>query len=127
MTKTKRKQYEAVLASNEAELAARLGNRDGIEIEKTADPMDEVQSAGERELEIRNLHGESKTLGEVRSALIRIARKRYGACLHREAEINVKRRTAVPWTNSCIERPEATDHHEFDTTTDFGGLLAEVA
>jgi Flp pilus assembly CpaE family ATPase len=56
MSRTERSTYEAALESKEAELAGRLGNRDGIAIEKTADPLDEVQSAGERELAIRNLH-----------------------------------------------------------------------
>jgi len=101
MSKTKSKQYQAVLKSKEAALTARLRNRDGIEIEKTADPMDEVQSAGERELAIRNLHRESNLLGEVRSALTRIADEAYGTCLHCEAEISAKRLAAVPWTAYC--------------------------
>jgi hypothetical protein len=42
MSKTERKQYAAILESKEVELAGRLGNRDGIEIEKAADPLDEV-------------------------------------------------------------------------------------
>jgi len=48
MSKTERDKYRAVLESREAELAGRLGNRDGIVIEKAADPFDEIQSAGER-------------------------------------------------------------------------------
>ena len=127
MSKTERKQYEAVLESREAELAGRLGNRDGIEIEKAADPLDEVQSAGERQLAIRNLHRNSNLLRKVRSALTRMARETYGACLHCEAEINAKRLAAVPWTAYCIECQEAADRHEFETTADVDGLLADAA
>jgi DnaK suppressor protein len=127
MSKSERRQYEAILESKEAELAGRLGNRDGIEIEKTADPLDEVQSAGERELAIRNLHRQSNLLRKVRSALTRIARGTYGVCLRCEAEINAKRLAAVSWAAYCIQCQEAADRHEFETTEDAGGLLAAAA
>jgi len=127
MSKTERKRYEAILESKEAELAGRLGNRDGIEIEKAADPLDEVQSAGERELAIRNLHRDSNLLRKVRSALTRIAGGTYGGCLHCEAEINPRRLAAVPWTAYCIRCQEAADRHEFETTEDVDGLLADAA
>jgi DnaK suppressor protein len=127
ISKTEQKQYEGSLESKEAKLAGRLGNRDGIEIEKTADPLDEVQSAGERELAFRNLHRDSNLLRKARSALTRIARGTYGACLHCEAEISAKRLTAAPWTAYCIQCQEAADHHEFETTEDFDGLLADAA
>ena len=127
MSKTERKRYKAILESKEAELAGRLGNRDGIEIEKTADPLDEVQSAGERELAIRNLHRQSNLLRQVRSALTRISHGTYGACLHCEAEINAKRLAAVPWTAYCIQCQEAADRQEFETIEDVEGLLADAA
>jgi DnaK suppressor protein len=127
MSKSERKQYQAALESKEAELAGRLGNRDGIEIEKTADPLDEVQSAGERELAIRNLHRQSSLLRKVRGALNRLARGTYGACLHCEEDINPKRLAAVPWTAYCIQCQEALDRHEFETTEDAEGLLADAA
>jgi DnaK suppressor protein len=127
MSKTEPKEYEAILESKEAELAGRLGNRDGIAIEKAADPLDQVQSAGERELAIRSLDRESNLLREVRSALTRIARGTYGACLHCEAEIKAKRLDAVPWTAYCIQCQEAADRHEFEATEDIDGLLADAA
>jgi DnaK suppressor protein len=127
MSKSERKQFESILESKEAELAGRLGNRDGITIEKAADPMDEIQSAGERELAIRNLHRESNLLRQVRSALTRITRGTYGDCLHCEAEINPKRLAAVPWTPYCIRCQEAADRHEFETTEDVDDLLADAA
>src|SRR5437899_11591436 len=103
MSKTEWKQYEGSLESKEAKLAGRVGNRDGIVIEKTADPQDEVQTGGERELAIRNLHRDSNLLRKMRSALTRIARGTYGACLHCEAEISAKRLPAAPRTACCIQ------------------------
>jgi DnaK suppressor protein len=127
MSKTERDKYRAVLDSREAELAERLGNRDGIVIEKAADPFDEIQSAGERELAIRNLHRESNLLRSVRSALTRMARETYGSCLHCDAEIGVKRLAAVPWTAYCIQCQEGADRQDFETTDESGGLLADAA
>jgi DnaK suppressor protein len=127
MSKTERKQYESILLSMEADLAGRLGNRDGIEIEKTADPLDEVQSAGERELAIRNLHRDSNLLRKVRSALARLPGGTYGECLHCDAEIKAKRLAAVPWTPYCIQCQEAADRQEFQTAEDLNDLMADAA
>ncbi len=127
MNKATQAKYERILASREAELAGRLGNRDGIVIERAADPLDEIQSAAERELAIRNLHRESSLLRKVRGALTRIAQGVYGTCLHCEAEINAKRLVAVPWSSYCIRCQEAADRQEFEMSEDFEGVLADAA
>jgi hypothetical protein len=54
-----------------SEIAASLRNRDDIAIEKSADAIDEVQLAAERELAIRNLDRESSLLRDVEAALAR--------------------------------------------------------
>ena len=127
MSDRERKKYEAILQSKEAELTGRLGNRDGIAIQKAADPLDETQSAGERELAIRNLDRESILLRKVRRALTRIARGTYGGCLHCEGEISAKRLAAVPWAEYCIACQEAADRHEFEPADDADGVLADAA
>src|SRR5260370_34568690 len=115
MTKNELEKFKAALEAKQAELAASLRNRDDIAIEKTADALDEVQLAGERELAIRNLDRESILLRNVRGALSRIADGSYGTCLHCEEEISPKRLNAVPWTAYCIRCQEAADRHEFET------------
>jgi DnaK suppressor protein len=120
-------EYKAMLELKEAELAGRLRNRDGIAIEKTADPLDQVQSAEDRELAIRGLDRESTLLRNVRSALDRIERGIYGACLHCEVEISVRRLAAVPWTAYCINCQEASDRREFETGGAFDSSLANAA
>jgi RNA polymerase-binding transcription factor len=115
MNRTELNRYKAPLEAKHAELAAGLRNREDIAIEKTADAIDEVQLAGERELAIRNLDRESNLLREVRLALARIADGSYGICMHCEEEIKPKRLDAVPWTRYCIKCQEAADRHEFVT------------
>jgi len=127
MTKTELNKYKALLEAKQAELAGGLRNRDGIAIEKTADALDEVQLAGERELAIRNLDRESNLLRSVRLALSRIADGSYGTCLHCEEEISPKRLNAVPWAAYCIRCQEAADRHEFEAVEAFDSLLADAA
>jgi DnaK suppressor protein len=127
MSKNEINKYKALLEAKQAELAGGLRNREGIAIEKTADALDEVQLAGERELAIRNLDRESNLLRNVRSALARISDGSYGTCLHCEEEISPKRLNAVPWTAYCIKCQEAADRHEFETVEAFDSLLADAA
>jgi len=127
MTKTELNKHKALLEAKQAELAGGLRNREGIAIEKTADALDEVQLAGERELAIRNLDRESNLLRNVRTALARIADGSYGVCLHCEEDISPKRLNAVPWTSYCIKCQEAADRHEFETVEAFDHLLADAA
>jgi len=127
MTKNELNKYKALLEAKQAELAGGLRNREGIAIEKTADALDEVQLAGERELAIRNLDRESNLLRNVRTALARIADGSYGVCLHCEEDISPKRLNAVPWTSYCIKCQEAADRHEFETVEAFDHLLADAA
>jgi DnaK suppressor protein len=114
MTKTELKKYKKTLETKQAELATVLRNRDAIAIEKSADALDEVQHAAERELAIRNLDRESNLLRLVKLALRRIDEGVYGTCLHCEEDINPKRLNAVPWTPYCIECQEMADNQNED-------------
>jgi DnaK suppressor protein len=127
MSKTELKKYKTTLESKEAELAARLRNRDGIAIEKTADALDEVQYAGERELAIRSLHRESTLLRMVRAALARLAGGTYGACLHCDEEISTRRLTAAPWSTYCLKCQEAADRREFEVVDVPDSFIADAA
>ena len=126
MTKTELNKYKTQLEAKQAELAGGLRNREGIAIEKTADALDEVQLAGERELAIRNLDRESNLLRSIRLALARIDDGSYGTCLHCEEEISAKRLNAVPWTSYCLTCQEAADRHEFETHDNLDSMLADA-
>ena len=127
MSKSELEKYRTTLEAKKAEIAASLRNRDEIAIEKTADAIDEVQLAGERELAIRNLDRESVLFRHVRGALARIADGSYGTCLHCEEDISPKRLNAVPWTAFCIRCQEAADRHEFEPAESLQELLANAA
>jgi len=127
MTKTELTKYQKLLEARRDEVSAGLRNREDIAIEKTADALDEVQLAGERELAIRNLDREATTLRQVRAALARIEDGSYGTCLHCEEEISSKRLAAVPWALYCIRCQEAADRHEFERDDAPDNLLLSAA
>ena len=86
-----------------------LRKRDGITIEKSADEMDEIQYASERDLAIRNVDRESTLLRQVKAALRRIRDGSFGTCMDCESAISPKRLAAVPWAPRCIQCQEAAD------------------
>jgi DnaK suppressor protein len=100
---------QEILERKQAELVRVLQNRDGIAIEKSADQMDEIQYASERDLAIRNVDRESGLLREVKGALRRIHDGTFGTCIDCELAISPKRLTAVPWALRCIQCQEIAD------------------
>jgi len=101
--------FQETLEGKRAELV-RLGRkRDGIAIEKSADQMDEIQYASERDLAIQNVDRESALLRHVQAALQRIHDGSFGTCIDCERAISPKRLAAVPWASCCIECQEIAD------------------
>lgn len=123
MTKQELNKLKDVLEKKQAELAGVIVNREGIEIEKSPDALDEVQHAAERELAIRNLDRDSALLRNVRLALRRIHDNGYGVCLHCEEEISQKRLNAVPWAPFCISCQELSDRNQQNGVEAFEEML----
>jgi DnaK suppressor protein len=101
--------FQRILEQKEADLGRILRKRDGIAIEKSADEMDEIQYASERDLAICNADRESTLLREVRATLRRIREGTFGTCMECESAISPKRLAAVPWASHCIQCQAAAD------------------
>ena len=116
--------FQEVLERKAAELGRLLRKRDDIAIEKSADQMDEIQYASERELAIRNVDRESGLLRDVKAALRRIQDGTFGTCMECESAISPRRLIAVPWAPRCIRCQEATDR---EGTADVSETLVNAA
>lgn len=127
MTTTELDNYKKILQAKQDELEHVVRNRDAIAIEKSADALDEVQHASERELAIRNLDRESNLLRNVRSALRRISEGTFGTCAHCEEEISPKRIAAVPWAPFCIQCQEQADRNRASGEEEFEEFLVDAA
>ena len=99
-----------ILERKQAELVHVLRNRDGIAIEKSADQMDEIQYASERDLAIQSVDRDSALLRHVQAALGRILDGSFGVCIECERAISPKRLAAVPWASRCIACQGTADH-----------------
>ncbi len=127
MTELEVSKFKKILQTKRDELERIVRNRDAITIEKSADALDEVQHASERELAIRNLDRESNLLRNVRAALRRIDEGNFGVCMHCEEDISPKRIAAVPWAPYCIQCQEQADRNKADAIETFDDLLVNAA
>src|ERR1017187_3583188 len=116
--------FQGVLEQKAVDLDQLLRKRDDIAIEKSADQMDEIQYASERELAIRNVDRESGLLREVKSALRRIQDGTFGTCMECESAISQRRLLAVAWASRCIRSQEATDRERI---ADVSEILVNAA
>jgi len=119
--------FQELLERKQADLLSVLRNRDGIAIEKSADQMDEIQYATERDLAIRNVDRESNLLRDVKDALRRIREGSFGACIECESAISPKRLAAVPWAAYCIQCQEAAERDRENGTESLGATLLNAA
>lgn len=119
--------FQEVLKHKEAELAHVLRERGGIAIERSADPMDEIQSASERDLAIGSVDRESTLLRDVKGALGRIRDGSFGACIDCESEISAKRLKAVPWALRCIQCQETADRDGLERGPSMSQALSQAA
>lgn len=101
--------FQKLLRQKQAELAQTLRKRDGISIEKSADQMDEIQYASERDLAIRNVDRDSTLARQVNAALQRIRDGFFGTCIECDAPISLKRLAVLPWAPRCIQCQEDAD------------------
>ena len=115
------------LERKQAELARALRTRDGIAIEKSADQMDEIQYASERDLAIQNVDRETVLLRTVKAALRRVQDGSFGTCIDCESPIGLKRLAAVPWAPRCIQCQGRADVDGMDGAEPAGGALFKAA
>jgi len=109
ITTDEMERFQEILNRKLADLVGTLRKRDGIAIERSADQMDEIQYASERDLAIGTVDRESTLLRGVRTALLRVHDGSFGTCLDCERPISPKRLAAVPWAQRCITCQEETD------------------
>ena len=105
----RKEQVREILERKQAELMGGLRNRDRITIEKSADQMDEIQYATERDLAIRNVDRNSKLLRQVKAALIRVHAGHFGTCLDCEESISPKRANDEVSQITCRSGQEVDD------------------
>jgi len=115
MNKSELDGFRRTLKTRQAELNAGRCNREALTIETSADELDQIQYAQERDFAMKALDRETARWREVRDALERIDGGSFGICLNCDEEIAPKRLAAVPWAALCIVCQQAADHMPSDS------------
>ena len=127
MTAIEVSKFKNVLSARQLELEKLIGNREAATIETSADALDQIQHAVERELALGTLARESESLRDTRAALTRIDKGSFGTCLDCEEDISLKRLAAVPWAARCIVCQERADQEGVDSNNVAEPLLLATA
>src|SRR5580693_8888811 len=107
--------FRKTLKTRKAELGNGRRNREALAIETSADELDRIQHAQERDFAMEALDRETLRSREIAAALERIDNGSFGICLNCEEEIAAKRLAAVPWTALCIVCQEAAERISSDS------------
>jgi DnaK suppressor protein len=112
MTKMKLTAFRRALESRQTELGNGSRDRQALAIETSADELDRIQDASDRDYAMSTLERNFSGLGEVKTALRRIVAGTFGICVDCQADINPRRLVAIPWASHCLACQEATDREE---------------
>jgi DnaK suppressor protein len=126
MDKSQVEKFKVVLESRIEALWDRAQNRNAIAIENTADTMDEVRLAEERDLAIQLLGRDFAETRLVKAALARIEEGVYGFCLRCDEPIGSNRLRAMPHATFCVNCQEAAEHDGFSEPSLFEGATSPV-
>jgi DnaK suppressor protein len=121
------KKVRAILESQRDALSTRVHNRNAIAVENTADTMDEVRLAEERDLATRILERDFTDIRLVEAALTRIKNGTYGLCLRCDETISLNRLRVLPHAAFCVNCQEAAERdgaHEISVHEDVTSSLA---
>ncbi len=100
---------KATLQSKLDDLLKLSGDRESLEIQQMADPLDQVRASTDRDMAVETLNQQVRLIHEIRSALDRIAEGSYGWCERCEEPIPAKRLDALPWARLCVHCQSATE------------------
>jgi DnaK suppressor protein len=109
MNKYEVNRFRKSLEARVIEIDHSTRRRDAIRIESSADDLDRILRASERELAVRSLEAASARRREARAALQRIQEGIYGICQECDEPIGTARLAALPWAALCIRCQEAAD------------------
>ena len=120
------KKVRILLESRRDVLSRRVYNRNAIAVENTADTMDEVRLAEERDLATRLLERDFADIRLVDAALTRIKNGSYGLCLQCDETISLNRLGVMPHAAYCVNCQEAVERDGINEVSFHEGVTALV-
>jgi DnaK suppressor protein len=114
MKRSELEEFRKTLKTRQADLSGLHRNREALAIETSADELDRIQNAQERDFAMGVIDRDSVRSREIRAALERIDNGGFGICLNCEEAIGPKRLAAVPWAALCIVCQEVAERMASD-------------
>lgn len=99
----------AALEAKLGELTGVFQGRSELAIENSADILDTIQMATDRDVLAQRMNINSRILSEVRGALDSLENGDYGICEDCDELISPRRLEAIPWARVCVKCQEARD------------------
>ena len=109
---TEIRNQRAALEHKLAELTSGFQDRSGLAIEKSADMLDIIRTATDRDVLVHSLNINAQILSDVREALARFDKGEYGVCEDCDESIAPRRLKAIPWARTCVKCQEARDRRD---------------
>lgn len=109
-----------ILETRLRELLLPAGERGEVQIEPSADPVDQMASSANREMALRRLDQRTHLIREVRSALAKLGQGAYGLCEECGEPIPPKRLEALPWARFCVRCQSAAESGMGGAAVEFG-------
>jgi len=128
----KQKKYEAEerqLRAKMSELLSHQRDQCALKIAETADPLDQIQAAMERDVLVGLLNRDAQLRDDVRRAFDLMEEGTYGICEDCQESIAPARLKAIPWARCCVSCQEMRDRevNEFDVFPELVGRAASAA
>ena len=102
----------AALEKKLEELTAGFQDRSGLTIENSADVVDTIRMATDRDVLVERMNISAQMLSDVRDALARLDKGEYGVCEECEESISPRRLNAIPWARLCVKCQEVRDRSD---------------
>jgi len=103
------KRRRADLESRLSQISNLSAERESLEIQQMADPVDQVQAHTDRDMAVETLNQQAHSIHEIHAALARIDEGSYGRCERCDAQIPPKRLDALPWARMCVHCQSMTE------------------
>ena len=116
---TEIRNHRAALERKLAELTTGFQDRSGLAIESSADMLDTIRMATDRDVLVHSMNINAQMLSDVREALARFSKGEYGVCEDCDEAISPRRLQAIPWARTCVKCQEARDRRDLNDGDEF--------
>ena len=112
MKKREIEKLRKVLVHRRNDIGQRNPQADGLNVEMTADSVEEAQSRSLCELAVQLMNANWETQRAIDTALDRIQSGEYGECEECREQISGGRLAAIPWATFCIACQKEAEQEE---------------